>query len=176
MSDLSTEFTTNFTTNSTNKFSSDFKTGFETEFMSKSPPAFTSLRVEINTAERAYHQLKQIISMDAEELWVLALDPRKALIEKRMAFRGTVDSCLVHPRDIFRFAYAANASSVIVAHSHPSGDLMPSEQDVLFTQELIRASRFLQVPVVDHLIIAPHGYSSFANEGWCRFKNPTSKS
>ncbi len=134
-------------------------------------PAFASLRVEINTADRAYRQLKDLISVDVEELWVIALDPKKTLIDKRMVFRGTVDSCLVHPRDIFRFAYTSNASSVIVSHSHPSGDLLPSEQDLLFTQELIRASRILQLPVVDHLIITPFGYSSFANEGWCRFSS-----
>ena len=134
---------------------------------------FASLRVEVSTADKAYRQLKSLISMESEELWALALDPRKALIAKQMIFRGTVDSCLVHPRDIFRFAYTVNASSMIVAHSHPSGDLLPSEQDLVFTQELLRASKFLQLPVVDHLIITPSGYSSFANEGWCRFPRPS---
>lgn len=124
---------------------------------------------EITTAEAAYHCLKRLVSNDTEELWALALDPKKALLGRRMIFRGTVDACLVHPRDIFRFACLTNASSLIVAHNHPSGDLYPSEQDILFTRQLIRASRLLEIPVLDHLILTSNGFSSFAREGWCSF-------
>ena len=125
--------------------------------------------IEINTAEKAYACLKDCLTNDAEEVWALALDPRKNLLRRKMIFRGTVDACLVHPRDIFRFACLTNASSLIIAHNHPSGDLLPSEQDIIFTQQLLRAARILQIPVVDHLILAKSGFSSFANEGWCRF-------
>jgi DNA repair protein RadC len=77
----------------------------------------------------------------------------------------------VHPRDIFRFACLENASSLIVAHNHPSGDTRPSEQDLLFTRQLLRASRILQIPLLDHLILTTSGFSSFAREGWCQFES-----
>lgn len=126
--------------------------------------------MEIITAERAYRCLEELRNADVEELWALALGPTKALIQRKMIFRGTVDSCLVHPRDIFRFACLTNASSVIVAHNHPSNDARPSAEDVAFTRKLVRASRVLDIPLLDHLIVTRTRYSSFAQEGWCDFR------
>lgn len=125
--------------------------------------------MEITTALHAYTSLREIASVDTEEFWVLALGPKKNLIRCKMLFRGTVDSCLVHPRDIFRFAYTENASSLIVAHNHPSGDPQPSTEDILFTRRLVRASDLLQVPILDHLIITQDAYTSLARSGLCRF-------
>jgi DNA repair protein RadC len=125
--------------------------------------------MEIITAEFAYITLKDLRSIEVEEFWALALGPTKSLLRSKMIFRGTVDACLVHPRDIFRFACLENASSLVVAHNHPSGDTRPSEQDLVFTHQLIEASRILEIPVIDHLIITHSGFSSFAREGWCQF-------
>lgn len=126
--------------------------------------------MEITTAAFAHLTLKELMTAEVEEFWTLALSPTKAVLQSKMIFRGTVDACLVHPRDIFRFACTANASSILVAHNHPSGDTRPSERDIVFTQQLIRASRILEIPVIDHLIVCRGGFSSFAAEGWCRFK------
>ena len=134
------------------------------------PETMSEIMPEITTAEMAYLTLKSLMVNEVEEFWALGLGPKKTLLGSRMIFRGTVDACLVHPRDIFRFACLQNASSLIVAHNHPSGDNRPSEQDLLFTRQLIRGSRFLQIPVLDHLIITQSGFSSFAREGWCNFE------
>ena len=123
--------------------------------------------MDITTAEFAYQALKPNMALDAEEFWALALGPKKTLLQSKMIFRGTIDACLVHPRDVFRFACFANASSLIVAHNHPSGDTRPSEQDLAFTRQLLRASRIFEIPLLDHLIITEKGFSSFAREGWC---------
>jgi DNA repair protein RadC len=128
--------------------------------------------MEIITAEHAYESLGELRHSDVEELWVLALGPSKTLLNAKMIFRGTVDACLVHPRDIFRFACLSNASSLIIAHNHPSNDTRPSEQDLLFTRNLLRAARILEIPVIDHLIVTRTRYASFAQEGWCGFDNP----
>lgn len=125
--------------------------------------------MQILTAEHALEALKYLIDSDVEEFWALALGPSKTLLQSKMIFRGTVDSCLVHPRDIFRFACLMNASSLIVAHNHPSGDTRPSAQDILFTKQLIRASKLLEIPILDHIIVSSHGFSSMARERWCRF-------
>ncbi len=126
---------------------------------------------EIITAERAFTALRELVSSDVEEFWALALGPKKNLIASRMIFRGTVDSCLVHPREIFRFACESNASSVLVAHNHPSGDLIPSMEDLRFTRQLITASGVMEIPVIDHLILTTTGYASLRTQGWCRFED-----
>jgi DNA repair protein RadC len=99
---------------------------------------------------------------DVEELWCLALGPGLKLIAVQMIFRGTVDACTVHPRDIFRFACLQNASQLIIAHNHPSGDHEPSLQDLEFTQKLIEVGWAIEIPIVDHLIITDSTYSSMA--------------
>ena len=126
--------------------------------------------LEITTAERAVTAIKDLVSTDVEEFWALALGPKKNLIASTMLFRGTVDSCSVHPRDIFRFGCETNASSLLVAHNHPSGDLIPSMEDLRFTRQLVNAAALMEIPIVDHLILTTDGYASLRSEGWCRFE------
>ena len=128
--------------------------------------------MDVVSAEKAFEVLKNELSHDSEEFWVLALGPKKTLLRHRMLFRGTVDSCLVHPRDIFRFACQENASSLLVAHNHPSGDLIPSLEDLRFTRQLVRAAEMMEIPIVDHLILTKTGYSSLRSDGWCKFNEP----
>jgi DNA repair protein RadC len=125
---------------------------------------------EITSAEKAFKSLGEAASADSEEFWILALGPKKTLLKKKMLFRGTIDSCLVHPRDVFRFACLENASSLLVAHNHPSGDLLPSLEDLRFTRQLVRAASIMEIPIIDHLIITRSGYSSLKSDGWSRFE------
>jgi DNA repair protein RadC len=125
---------------------------------------------DIITAEQAHAKISKFISNDAEELWALALSPRKKLIKSKMIFRGTVDACLVHPRDIFRFACKENASSLIVVHNHPSGDLTPSLEDLDFTRKLLAAGALMEIPVLDHLIVNQDEFISIRRDGWCNFE------
>ena len=80
-------------------------------------------------------------------------------------FGGLWTFVLFHPRDVFRFAYRHNASAVIVAHNHPSGCPEPSQEDRQITRQLAAAARILEVPVVDHLILAGNGFYSFLAAG-----------
>lgn len=125
--------------------------------------------MEIVTAELAFEVLRSCVSSDVEEFWALALGPRKEVLSSRMLFRGTVDSCLVHPRDVFRFALSANASALLVAHNHPSGEMIPSMEDLRFTRQLVRAAALMEIPVVDHIIVTARGFASLRSEGWCAF-------
>lgn len=129
-----------------------------------------SVQFEIVTAERAYLTLREMVSTDVEEFWCLALGPKKELIASKMLFRGTVDSCLAHPRDVFRFAVSVNASAVLIAHNHPSGETIPSMEDLRFTRQLVTAATLMEIPVVDHVIVATEGYTSMRNDGWVRFE------
>jgi len=66
---------------------------------------------------------------------------------------GTIDTLLVHAREVFRHAIAANASAIVLAHNHPSGDPTPSEADIKVTRDLIRAGQLLKIDVLDHVIL-----------------------
>lgn len=103
------------------------------------------------------------MSPGQEELWVLALSASKHLVGFEMIFRGTVDSCLVHPRDIIRFLCETNAASYIVAHNHPSGDAEPSDHDWIFTHRLIGCGELIEIPLLDHVIVTLKGHSSLAS-------------
>lgn len=96
-----------------------------------------------------------------EYLIGIYLDARKQLITKKVISIGTLDTSLIHPREVFNPAVRFNASSVIVVHNHPSGDSKPSLEDKKITQKLIQAGELLGIGLIDHLIITEDDYFSF---------------
>lgn len=96
----------------------------------------------------------------------LFLDARHHLIEARELFRGTLTQTAVYPREIARHAIATNAAAVILSHNHPSGHAEASAADRLLTEAVRRALGSLDVPVLDHLIVAGNHCLSFAERGW----------
>jgi DNA repair protein RadC len=106
------------------------------------------------------------MAMDVEEFWCLALASNLNLIDLKLIFRGTVDFCTIHPRDIFRYACVTNASKLIIAHNHPSGDTDPSLNDLEITNRLVTISKLIEIPIVDHLILTKKNYSSLAEKGY----------
>jgi len=107
-----------------------------------------------------------------ETLQVLLLNTRRRLIRVAEITDGTLDTILVHPREVFKTAIAANAAAVVLAHNHPSGDPAPSEADIKVTRDLIRAGQLLKIDVLDHVIIGratperPKDYSSLRELGY----------
>jgi DNA repair protein RadC len=79
---------------------------------------------------------------------------------------GTLDTLLVHPREVFRAAIASNASALIVMHSHPSGDPTPSEADIRITRDLIRAGQLLRIEVLDHVVVGVNRHVSLREQGF----------
>lgn len=100
-----------------------------------------------------------------EEVHIVALDSLRNPMSQKLLFRGTVDFCLFHPRDVFRFAIEANASSFILAHNHPSGDPTPSYPDILVTRKLQKAAQLLQIEFIDHIILTQNNYVSLNELG-----------
>jgi DNA repair protein RadC len=90
---------------------------------------------------------------DVENFQVVLLNTRRRLIRVETISQGTLDTILVHPREVFKSAIAANAAAVVLAHNHPSGDPTPSEADIKVTRDLIRAGQLLKIEVLDHVII-----------------------
>ena len=96
---------------------------------------------------------EQNLVKNVETLQVLLLNTRRRLIRVEPVTDGTIDTLLVHPREVFKAAIAANAAAVVLAHNHPSGDPAPSEADIKVTRDLIRAGQLLKIDVLDHVII-----------------------
>lgn len=94
----------------------------------------------------------QNLVKDVETLQVLLLNTRRRLIRVEEVLDGTIDQLLVHPREVFKRAIAANAAAIVLAHNHPSGDPTPSEADIKVTRDLIRAGQLLKIEVLDHII------------------------
>ena len=91
--------------------------------------------------------------LDTEQFQVLLLNTRKRLVRVEKISDGTLDTILVHPREVFRAAIAANAAGIVLVHNHPSGDPTPSDADIKVTRDLIRAGQLLKIDVIDHVII-----------------------
>jgi len=100
-----------------------------------------------------------------ESFQVLLLNTRKRLIRPVDIAQGTLDTLLVHPREVFRAAIVANAAGIILVHNHPSGDPTPSKADIAMTREITAAARALAIAVHDHLVIGRSGHASFKSLG-----------
>ena len=95
-----------------------------------------------------------------EEFHVVTLNTKHRMIRSHLVTVGTLDSSLVHPREVFRVAVRDSAAAVIAAHNHPSGDPTPSREDVAVTDRLTEAGRLLGIPLLDHVVLgATHGVS-----------------
>jgi len=90
---------------------------------------------------------------EVEHFQVLLLNTRRKLIRVDQVSQGTLDTILVHPREVFKSAVAASASAIVLVHNHPSGDPTPSEADIKVTRDLIRAGQVLKIEVLDHVIL-----------------------
>jgi len=108
----------------------------------------------LDTPERIADLLREESrQQDVEQFRVVLLNTRRRLIGLETISQGTLDTLLVHPREVFKRAIAANASAVVLVHNHPSGDPTPSEADIKVTRDLIRAGQLLKIEVLDHVII-----------------------
>ncbi|TAL60876.1 MAG: JAB domain-containing protein [Bacteroidetes bacterium] len=107
----------------------------------------------------------QFLDLPHEEFHVLLLNRFNAVIRKEFVSRGGVSGTVVDPKIIFKIALEHLASSIILCHNHPSGNLRPSDQDISLTKKLKEAGALLEIPILDHLIVSDTGYLSFADEG-----------
>lgn len=101
-----------------------------------------------------------------EVFGVICLSTKHDVLGYHEVSRGTLDSTVVHPREVFKAAVMENAASVIVGHNHPSGDVTPSPEDVLLTRRLATAGQVLGIDLLDHVVIGANGrYYSFRAAG-----------
>lgn len=126
-------------------------------------------KIRINGSESAYKILlacwdKSTIELQ-EEFKLLLLNRANRVLGVNSVSKGGVAGTLVDPKLVFNVSLKCNASAIILAHNHPSGNLNPSTNDKQLTKKLKSAGEFLDIKVLDHLIVTPEGYFSFADEG-----------
>ncbi len=100
-----------------------------------------------------------------ESFLVFALDAKNRIIGYHEVARGGTTSCPVSPADAFRYPVASGAVAIIAAHNHPSGDVVPSTEDVEFTRKLRKAGELLGISLLDHVIVGEDGYMSLLDAG-----------
>jgi DNA repair protein RadC len=132
-----------------------------------SPSTLAGPLAEVGRPAAAAALLRTRLECEPVEVCVvLLLNTKHRLIAIHELGRGTLDSCLVHPRDVFKSAILANAAGVIVAHNHPSGDPTPSPDDIALCARLRAAGTLIGIDLLDFVIIGDGGrYHSFKETG-----------
>lgn len=100
-----------------------------------------------------------------EHFYCIYLNTKNQIIKDKLLFVGTINESLVHPREIFKEAYLLSASAIICVHNHPTGNVAPSKNDVLITNQLKSVGNLLGINFLDHIIIGKNDYYSFMDNG-----------
>lgn len=124
---------------------------------------------KISSPSKARDILEEVFELSelAEEVFIImCLDTKNKVTGLFKVSQGSLNSSIVHPREVFKRALMQNANSIILAHNHPSGDTTPSSEDILITKRLDEAGNLLGVVVLDHIIVGANGnYKSFKEDG-----------
>jgi DNA repair protein RadC len=123
-------------------------------------------RPAIHSPADVYEILKYFIAhLDHEEMWVMLLDTRNRVMSLVQLYKGSVNCAQIRIGEVFRQALLDNAPSIIIAHNHPSGEPLPSPDDVAVTRAIVQAGKLLDIEVLEHLIIANNDYISLKDKG-----------
>ncbi len=121
---------------------------------------------KLGNAGDIYEMVKYLFYDKKQEyFYCIYLNNKNEAIERRLLFMGTINRSLVHPREVFKYAYLASASSIVCVHNHPSGDVSPSREDIRLTKALVELGKLNSIPIVDHVIVGEDNYYSFYEEG-----------
>ena len=119
----------------------------------------------VNSPKEVAQNLSFIANEEQEHLVVLLLDTKNNIKKTVVVSKGTINSSLVHPREVFKIAIRESANAIIIAHNHPTGDLTPSRQDIEVTKRLCEVGQTVDIGVLDHVIVGSKGYCSLKEEG-----------
>ncbi|WP_020526794.1 RadC family protein [Flexithrix dorotheae] len=121
---------------------------------------------KITSANDAYQAIKpHLLDLQHEEFWVILLNRANRVLKLEPISKGGVSGTIADPKIIFKVALDHVASGLILVHNHPSGNLNPSQADIKLTEKMKQAGKFLEIPVLDHLIFTNDNYFSFNDEG-----------
>lgn len=113
----------------------------------------------------ANYVMEYMMNLNQELLKVIMLNTKNAIIGDRNVFKGTLNSSIVHPREIFLEAIKFSSASIIICHNHPSGDPTPSKEDINITFRLKECRKVLGIELLDHIIIGNYKFISLKEKG-----------
>jgi len=120
----------------------------------------------LTSPNEIYHFMKgELENKDQEEFVVLYLNTKGKLIFKKTMFIGSLNSSLIHPREIYKYGVKESAASIIICHNHPSGNPNPSFNDIDITKRIVEAGMIMDIEVIDHVIIGKNRHFSFKENG-----------
>lgn len=121
----------------------------------------------VKSPEDAYKLAKQfLVEADREYFLVACLDTKNQPTAIHFCHVGSLNSSIVHPREVFKSAILSNSASIIVAHNHPSGDSTPSREDIEVTKRLVEAGKIIGIEVLDHIIVGDETFTSLKEKGY----------
>ncbi len=123
-------------------------------------------RFTIRSPEDAYEYLRDMQYLNQEHFVVLGLNTKNEILYRETIFVGTLNSSVVHPREVFKSLIRRSCASAIVSHNHPSGDVSPSQEDVQVTKRLHEAGKTIGIEVLDHIIVGHERYVSLKEKGY----------
>lgn len=104
--------------------------------------------------------------LDQEHFVVLLLNSKNIVIKQSWIFKGTLNSSIIHPREVFNIAIRESSNAIIIVHNHPSGDVTPSREDITTTLRLKECGAILGIDVLDHIIIGDNQFTSLVEAGY----------
>lgn len=122
----------------------------------------------ISRPENAVNLINAICNLNQcseEYFYMICLNVKNRVIGVHLISKGTLDTTIVHPREIFKTAILNNASSIMLIHNHPSGNATPSTEDIKMTQRIQQSCEIIGIDLMDHLIVADDSYASFKELG-----------
>lgn len=120
----------------------------------------------VTSPEVVYEVLKnRVMHKEVEVFIAVLLDTKNQIIDVVEISSGTLNCCVVHPRDVFKVAIRRNCNSIILSHNHPSGDPTPSAEDINITKRLIQAGEIIGIKVLDHIVVGNDTYVSLKEKG-----------
>ncbi|MDO8571405.1 MAG: JAB domain-containing protein, partial [bacterium] len=114
--------------------------------------------IELLSVKDIWNLCADFRSSKKEHIVAFYLDTQQKLIERRIVSVGTLDTSLLHPREIFEPALQLSAAGVVLAHNHPSGSLEPSDEDIAITKRVVDAGDLLGITLVNHIVVSNGGY------------------
>ncbi|POZ55056.1 hypothetical protein LYSIN_03353 [Lysinibacillus sphaericus] len=129
-------------------------------------PVTTEQRFRIRSPQDAYDFLKDMQYLQQEHFIILGLNTKNEVLFRKTVFIGSLNASICHPREIMKECIKRSCCSVVLSHNHPSGDTIPSPEDIQVTERLVEAGSIIGIDIIDHIIVGSNKFLSMKEKGY----------